>query len=256
MDLTVLGGCGAWPAAGQACSGYLVEEGGYHLLVDPGYATLPRLLTRLAAHEVDAVVITHSHPDHCADLNPLLRARVLSDQDAGPLPVLAPPGALDAVLALDSVRGLSTALEHVPLADGKSVNLGPLSLTAAALPHHVTNMGVRISSGPAALAYTGDSGPDQAVVALAKDVDVLLAEATYPDGVPDGDSGLLCDARQAAAQGLSARAGLTLLTHWWPTATPQAFGSALRQVDADRARLARPGEVVRVGPGRPPTAAR
>jgi ribonuclease BN (tRNA processing enzyme) len=251
MDLTVLGGCGAWPAAGQACSGYLVEEGGYHLLVDPGYATLPRMLTRLAAHEVDAVVITHSHPDHCADLNPLLRARVLSGHPADPLPVLAPPGALDAVLALDSVQGLSTALEHVQLTDGTRVSLGPLSLTAAALPHHVTNMGVRISTGPASLAYTGDSGPDQAVVALAKDADVLLVEATYPDGVPDGETSLLCDARHAAAQGISARARLTLLTHWWPTASPQAFDSALRQADAGRARLARPGEVIHVGPAAP-----
>jgi ribonuclease BN (tRNA processing enzyme) len=43
MRLTVLGGCGAWPAAGHACSGYLVEHHGFTLLIDPGYATLPRL---------------------------------------------------------------------------------------------------------------------------------------------------------------------------------------------------------------------
>jgi hypothetical protein len=36
--LTVVGGCGAWPAAGQACSGYLVEHDGFRLLIDPGYA--------------------------------------------------------------------------------------------------------------------------------------------------------------------------------------------------------------------------
>jgi ribonuclease BN (tRNA processing enzyme) len=42
MRLTVLGGCGAWPAAGQACSGYLVEHDGFRLLIDPGYAILPQ----------------------------------------------------------------------------------------------------------------------------------------------------------------------------------------------------------------------
>jgi hypothetical protein len=41
MRLTVLG---AWPEAGQACSGYLVEHGGFRLVIDVGYATVPRLL--------------------------------------------------------------------------------------------------------------------------------------------------------------------------------------------------------------------
>jgi ribonuclease BN (tRNA processing enzyme) len=85
MRLTVLGGCGAWPAAGLACSGYLVEHDGFRLLIDPGYATLPRLLAVVDAAEVDAVLVSHGHPDHCADLNPLLRARALRDE-----PTLAP----------------------------------------------------------------------------------------------------------------------------------------------------------------------
>ena len=72
--MTVLGCCGAWPAAGQACGGYLVEYDGFRLLIDPGYATLPRLLRHVAASDVDAVLVSHGHPDHCADLNPLLRA--------------------------------------------------------------------------------------------------------------------------------------------------------------------------------------
>ena len=68
MRLTVLGGCGAWPAAGQACSGYLLEQDGFRLLVDPGYAIVPRLLELIDAAEVDAVLVSHGHPDHCADL--------------------------------------------------------------------------------------------------------------------------------------------------------------------------------------------
>ncbi len=64
MRLTVLGGCGGWPAAGLACSGYLAEHDGFRLLIDPGYATLPRLLLAVAdATEVDAVLVSHGHPD-------------------------------------------------------------------------------------------------------------------------------------------------------------------------------------------------
>jgi hypothetical protein len=59
MRITVIGGCGAWPAAGQACSGYLVEQDSFLLLVDPGYATLPRLLEVAAAERIDAVLVSH-----------------------------------------------------------------------------------------------------------------------------------------------------------------------------------------------------
>jgi glyoxylase-like metal-dependent hydrolase (beta-lactamase superfamily II) len=82
--LRLLGGCGAWPAAGQACSGYLIEHDGFRLLVDPGYATVPQLLRHLPAAGVDAVLVSHGHPDHCADLNPLLRARRLEAPSPAP----------------------------------------------------------------------------------------------------------------------------------------------------------------------------
>jgi ribonuclease BN (tRNA processing enzyme) len=59
MRLTVLGGCGAWPGAGQACSGYLVEHDGFRLLVDLGYATVPRLLRLATAGQIDVVFISH-----------------------------------------------------------------------------------------------------------------------------------------------------------------------------------------------------
>ena len=70
MRLTVLGGSGGFPAAGGACSGYLIEHDGFRLLVDPGYAIVPRLLEIVPAEAIDAVVVSHGHPDHVADLNP------------------------------------------------------------------------------------------------------------------------------------------------------------------------------------------
>lgn len=91
MKLTVLGGCGAWPAAGQACSGYLIEHEEFRLLMDPGYASVLKLLEMTSARDVDAIVVTHGHPDHCADLNPLLRARALGDRGVPPLAVFALP---------------------------------------------------------------------------------------------------------------------------------------------------------------------
>lgn len=63
MRLTVLGGTGGWPAAGTACSGYLVERDGYLVLIDPGYATFPRLLEHCAAAAgARGLLLTHLMP--------------------------------------------------------------------------------------------------------------------------------------------------------------------------------------------------
>ena len=210
MRLTVLGGCGAWPEPGQACSGYLIEHDGFRLVLDLGYATVPRLLGHLDAGQVDAVYISHGHPDHCADLNPLLRARALRDDPAPPLAVYAPAGALDAVLALDRYETLAGSYQVHDVAAGASWEIGPFRAQARLLPHWLPNLGLRLAAGGHVLAYTGDTGPSDEVVKLAKDADLLLAEATYLEPVPADArpymSSASVAARQAAAAGACAAA--------------------------------------------------
>src|SRR5215475_13572640 len=150
VRLTVLGGCGAWPGAGQACSGDLI----------------------------DAVFISHGHPDHCADLNPLLRARALRDDPAGPLPVYALPGALDAVLALDRPAMLASAYVLHEFTPGESLNIGPFRAETRLLPHWLPNAGIRLIARDRVFAYTGGTAPSSEVVELAREADLLLAEAT------------------------------------------------------------------------------
>ena len=179
MRLTVLGGCGAWPEAGQACSGFLVEHDGFCLVVDLGYATVPRLLEYAAPGQVDAVFISHGHPDHCADLNPLLRARVFREDPAAALPVYALPGALDAVMALDRPETLAGALDLTELSPGGQLDIGPFHAQTHLLPHWLPNVGLRLAAGDAVLAYTGDCGPSPLIAQLALQADLLLAEASY-----------------------------------------------------------------------------
>jgi ribonuclease BN (tRNA processing enzyme) len=222
MRLTVLGGCGAFPAAGSACSGYLVEHDGFRALVDPGYATFPRLLEHCAASAVDAVLISHGHPDHCADLSPLLRARALAGEPAPPLPVHAPPGAVRAVLALDRPGMLDDALELREFAPGAAFEAGPFSVRTWLLPHSLPNAGLRLRAGGAVLAYTGDTGPSPDLPALARDADLFLAEASYPQRVPGDLAGSLSSARQAGQAAAAAGAGRLLLTHLMPGTDPGA----------------------------------
>ncbi len=222
MRLTVLGGCGAWPEAGQACSGYLVEHDGFRLLVDLGYATVPRLLQHATADQVDAVFVSHGHPDHCADLNPLLRARALRDDPPPPLPLYALPGALDAVLALDRPGMLDAAYLLREFAAGSRLEIGPFRAETRPLPHFVPNAGVRLAAGDRVLAYTGDSGPSPEVVELARDTDLLVAEASYVDRVPADARRFLSSARQAGHRAADAGARRLLLTHLMPGTDPAA----------------------------------
>jgi ribonuclease BN (tRNA processing enzyme) len=231
MRLTVLGGCGAWPDRGQACSGYLVEHDGYRLLLDVGYATVPRL----DPERLDAVVISHGHPDHCADLNPLLRARVLRDDPAPPLPVYALPGALDAVLALDRPGMLDAGLDRREISS--RFEIGPFRVDTWLLPHWVPNAGIRLTAGGHTLAYTGDTGPSPNIARLADDAEVFLAEASYVDEVPEDSRRHLSSARQAGRYATEAGVGRLVLTHLFPGT------DAATAVDAAKESYAGPVEV-------------
>jgi ribonuclease BN (tRNA processing enzyme) len=215
MRLTVIGGCGAWPAAGRACSGYLVEHDGFRLLIDPGYAVTPLL----DPSSLDAVFISHGHPDHCADLNPLLRGRVLGSPGSPPLPVLSLAGAIDPVLALDGAW-VSDAARTQAVEPGARFEVGPFVATTHLLPHHVPNLGIRLSAGGVAVAYTGDTGPSPEIASLATAADLLLAEATYPERVPEPDAPYLSTAEQAGRDAVTAGVGHLVLTHLWPGIPP------------------------------------
>jgi ribonuclease BN (tRNA processing enzyme) len=244
MKLSVLGGCGAWPAAGQACSGYLVEHDGFQLLVDPGYATLPRLLELTAAQRIDAVLVSHGHPDHCADLHPLLRARAMGDTPVPALAVHALPGAVDPVLALDPPGSLRDAYVVRDFTAGGRFSVGPFEVDTWLLPHWLPNAGVRLTAGGRRLAYTGDTGPSPDLPQLARDADLFLAEATFAEEVPGDAAPYLSSARQAGENASRAGVGHLVLTHLWPGSDPDPAEEAARRGYHGPVTVARGGTVI------------
>jgi ribonuclease BN (tRNA processing enzyme) len=241
LKVTIIGGCGAWSAAGEACSGYMVEHDGFRLLIDPGYATLPRLLERVEAGKVSAVLVSHGHPDHCADLNPLLRARVLGERNAPPLPVYSLPSALDAVLALDRPGMLKEGYILNTFTHNDHFHIGPFEVETHDLPHFIPSVGMRLSAGRQLLAYTGDTGPSPDIPRLARDADVLLAEATFPEEVPDELAKGLISARLAGQYASEARVDELILTHLWPGTDRRSARRAAAKTYKGRLKVARPG---------------
>ena len=244
MRLTVLGGSGAYPAASGACSGYLIEHDGFRLLVDPGYAIVPRLLEILPPEAIDAVLVSHGHPDHVADLNPLLRARLMQVDDAPRLPAYALPEALSPVLALDQIAALKSACDVRVFEAGDAFPIGPFAIESRLLPHSIPNAGCRISAGGTSITYTGDAGPTDDLVELATGTDLLLAEATYVDAVPAGNAGVLNSALEAGRQADRAGAGRLMLTHLMPGTDPGASRAAAGRSFQDWIAVAAPGTIV------------
>ena len=245
MRLIVIGGSGGYPGQGRPCSGYLVEADGFALLIDPGYG----VATALSIGEwpaFDAVVVSHAHPDHCADLNPILRARAWADPPLALLPVYALPGTLDAVLALDRPELLAGSYLLRDLQPGARQRIGPLQVLTAPLPHPRPNLGFRISADGRSLVYTGDCGPSEELVRLAGNADLLLAEASYAGSVPAELVGSLSSAADVGRQASAAGVQRLVLTHLMPTTDEaDAVAEAARSFSGPIA-VSRPGLVVDV----------
>jgi ribonuclease BN (tRNA processing enzyme) len=217
---------------------------GVPIAAGPRLATLPRLLEQSGAEQIDAVLVSHGHPGHCADLSPLLRARALREDPPPALPVHALPGSLDPVLALDRPGMLQSAYRLHEITAGSAFEAGPFRIASWALPHFVPNVGLRMSAGGRTLAYTGDTGPSPDLTRLARDADLFLAEATYPYAVPREDSAYLSSALQAGQDAEGAGAGRLLLTHLWPGTGEAAALDAARRGYGSPVGVARAGTVI------------
>ncbi|TDU84413.1 ribonuclease BN (tRNA processing enzyme) [Kribbella voronezhensis] len=231
-SLTVLGSCGAWPEPGRACAGFLLEYDGFRLVLDLGYAALPQLLKYCPDGEVDAVVVTHQHPDHCVDVSALARVRYYSAPEEAAIPLYCPPGVLDVLRALEPRPDPATVFDVHDLATTEEI--GPFRLESVLLPHYVTNLGVRLSAPGLTVAYTGDSGPAPELGQLSAGADLYISDATLQGDSPTTTPRYVMTATEAGAGATAAKR--LLLTHFWP-------GSD-RALSVAEAQQTFPGEVI------------
>lgn len=204
MKLTVIGCSPAWPNAGGAQSGYLLEAGG-RLLLDCGPGVLARLRELDGGWpRVDAVAITHFHLDHWGDLVPWIFGACFGPGREVPKPELwLPPGGKARLTGygdeLSFSERIDTAFAVREYADGAAFEAAGFTVTPRRLDHYSElTFGLRVSNHRSTLAYSGDTGPSPTLAELARDADVFLCEATLRAPEPDERGHLTEDEAVAA----------------------------------------------------------
>lgn len=227
MKLTVLGCSGSVPGPNSPASGYLVEHEGYRVVLDLGNGAFGGLLQHVRANEVDAIVLSHLHSDHCADIAAYEVALNHGlDKASSPIPLFAPSGARERLVAMARARPAgasvlgpdeSRAMSAFAFADVEDVvsgnELGPFRLRSALVAHPVPTYAIRLDvPGGPSLVYSGDTGVCEALVDLAAGADVLLCEAGFASG-PNLPPGLHLTGGQAGEHAARAGVGDLILTH-------------------------------------------
>ena len=185
VELTVLGSSGTWPNADTATSGYLVQHDGFNLWMDAGTGTLANLQQYIDIPDLHAIVISHEHPDHFVDLYPAFYAWHYGELGEPGFPVFVPTDfsqRLADLVSIDSQVAMRTAFAFTEVAPGEAFEIGPFRVKTEPMAHlGLPALGFRVAVDGQVLAYTGDTGPTHHVEVLARDADLLLAEATWQD---------------------------------------------------------------------------
>jgi ribonuclease BN (tRNA processing enzyme) len=214
VKLTIIGCSGSGPGPKSPASCYLVEHDGFRLLLDLGNGSFGALQGLVNPDTIDAVFLSHLHADHCLDVAPFVVWYRYSGQSSGRrIPLYAPAGAATRLaLAYDGEDvDLSDVFEFTDVTPGE-LTIGPFAAETARTAHPVECHAVRLTVDGRSLVYTGDTGPSARVVDLARNADVLLAEAAHPPG-PDLPEGLHLTGREAGEHAAAAGVGRLLLTH-------------------------------------------
>ncbi|MGI8791683.1 MAG: MBL fold metallo-hydrolase [Acidimicrobiales bacterium] len=215
LSLTVLGSCGGYAAAGRACSGYLVRCDGTAVWLDAGSGSLANLQRHMSPDLIDAIVLTHEHPDHWTDVTGFHVAAkyVYGMRDVR---VIAPASVRDAVY------NPGPPLRWEIVSSGDKVTVGALGLTFSRTDHPVETLAVRVDGGGRSLGYSADTGPGWSLDALGDDLDLALCEASY---LHDQEGQGHMSARQAGITARQAKARRLVLTHVRPGIDHEAIRS-------------------------------
>jgi ribonuclease BN (tRNA processing enzyme) len=210
----VLGAGPAWSdRPGSSGASYLVRSGATALLLDLGQGSFPRLAQAIEPSTLDAVLISHLHPDHFIDLVPLRHYLAYQLATPGRVRVIGPDGLADRIDALHDRPGFTAETLDCEPFPAASFPVGELMVEVRRVTHTPDSHAIRVAiPGQPGLVYSGDCGIAADLAPLIRDGDTLLVEVSFGVGpVPQGS--LHLNAPAIAQLASTTPLGRVLLTH-------------------------------------------
>ncbi|NLT94090.1 MAG: MBL fold metallo-hydrolase [Clostridia bacterium] len=222
MQLTVLGCYGPYAPAGGACSSYLVQNEGFNLMLDCGHGAFSYLQKFINFRELHALVISHFHPDHYADIYAVRQAFSGAFQDGSrtnPLIVYAP---MEPKPFFEEISSWRQEFITIPLEDAmlRRNKFGNLKVDFFPTNHPMPCFGVSASVGTCKLTYTADTAWSLDIVEQCADSSLVLAEASLREADMAYTKKGHLTAGQAGSLAQRAKAKKLVLTHFWPEYNP------------------------------------
>jgi ribonuclease BN (tRNA processing enzyme) len=187
MRLIVLGSGTCVPSLKRNAPGYFLEAGETRLLVDCGSGILLQLERCGRSYkDIDAVFITHLHPDHFSDLMPLIHAMLATPgyKRKKDLIITGPKGLRQYYdLAIASIIGKPKEFSIVVQEIEDSLVLEPFVVTSISTVHSDSSVAYRFEEGGSALVYTGDAAYDEGLIDISRGADLLVIDASYPESM-------------------------------------------------------------------------
>lgn len=221
MRVHVMGSSGTYPVSGRPASGYMIEQGSTRVWCDAGPGTFTAI--PLDTDLIDAVVISHQHPDHSADFLIAFHAWNYRPEPRRGIPVYAPQAVWDRAsgfLEKGPDSDLYEVFDFHPVWTGDQVDIGDINVSFTEMDHPVPTVGSRWEANNRSLFFTGDTGPDGNWRNEAQGVDVLLSEATYQGPTEDKEYSQHLTAGEAGQIAREAGAKKLVLTHIPPYLDP------------------------------------
>jgi ribonuclease BN (tRNA processing enzyme) len=216
FELTVLGSAGSHTGPGAACSGYLFEADGHRLLVDCGNGSTANLQRLLRFEDLDAILITHRHVDHCIDLIGMYYALRFHPGGARRIDLYAAAEVVDTLTSLlskDSELGFHDVFDVREVAGGDRFELGPMRIELAESIHPVPTLSAAVAVDGTRVVYSSDSAGGDGLREFARAADLFVCEATWQGDAADHPDGLHLTAREAGRLATEAGVRRLVLTH-------------------------------------------
>lgn len=177
MKLTVVGYWGAYPEQGEATSCYLLEKDNFCLMLDCGSGVLSRLPFYQDINNVDAVVLSHYHQDHIADIGVLQYNRLVQNSLQGTDHLLPIYGHEEDKEKFENLTHHATKGE--PYDPTETLTVGPFQLTFFKTVHPVLCYGMKMTDGVHTVVYTADTAFSKDWIPFCQEADLLVAECSF-----------------------------------------------------------------------------